>query len=105
VPAGELVGGLFYHNYPGGAGLMAGSVFFVEDEIDYPFNQIEKFVAIGVHLSRVRRAFRHSGLSGETTGDVWKSATTLRYWLDRPSGGELDWTLREVDRTRTLLRH
>jgi len=23
----ELVGGLFYHNYPGGAGLMAGSVF------------------------------------------------------------------------------
>ena len=25
--AGELVGGLFYHNYPGGAGLMAGSVF------------------------------------------------------------------------------
>jgi len=24
--AGELVGGLFYHNYPGGAGLMAGSV-------------------------------------------------------------------------------
>ncbi|MBI2161238.1 MAG: FAD-binding protein, partial [Candidatus Rokubacteria bacterium] len=24
---GELVGGLFYHNYPGGAGLMAGSVF------------------------------------------------------------------------------
>jgi tricarballylate dehydrogenase len=25
--AGELVGGLFYHNYPGGAGLMAGSTF------------------------------------------------------------------------------
>ena len=25
--AGELVGGLFYGNYPGGAGLMAGSVF------------------------------------------------------------------------------
>jgi tricarballylate dehydrogenase len=25
--AGELVGGLFYHNYPGGSGLMAGSVF------------------------------------------------------------------------------
>ena len=25
--AGELVGGLFYYNYPGGAGLMAGSVF------------------------------------------------------------------------------
>ena len=25
--AGELVGGLFYANYPGGAGLMAGSVF------------------------------------------------------------------------------
>jgi tricarballylate dehydrogenase len=25
--AGKLVGGLFYHNYPGGAGLMAGSVF------------------------------------------------------------------------------
>ena len=25
--AGELVGGLFYHNYPGGAGLMADSVF------------------------------------------------------------------------------
>lgn len=25
--AGELVGGLFYFNYPGGAGLMAGSVF------------------------------------------------------------------------------
>ena len=25
--AGELLGGLFYHNYPGGAGLMAGSVF------------------------------------------------------------------------------
>ncbi len=24
--AGELVGGLFYHNYPGGSGLMAGSV-------------------------------------------------------------------------------
>jgi len=24
---GELVGGLFYHNYPGGAGLMAGAVF------------------------------------------------------------------------------
>jgi tricarballylate dehydrogenase len=24
--AGELVGGLFYQNYPGGAGLMAGSV-------------------------------------------------------------------------------
>ncbi len=25
--AGELMGGLFYHNYPGGSGLMAGSVF------------------------------------------------------------------------------
>jgi tricarballylate dehydrogenase len=25
--AGELVGGLFYHNYPGGAGLMAGAVY------------------------------------------------------------------------------
>ena len=25
--AGELVGGLFYENYPGGSGLMAGSVF------------------------------------------------------------------------------
>ena len=25
--AGGLVGGLFYHNYPGGSGLMAGSVF------------------------------------------------------------------------------
>jgi tricarballylate dehydrogenase len=25
--AGELVGGLFYGNYPGGTGLMAGSVF------------------------------------------------------------------------------
>lgn len=25
--AGETVGGLFYHNYPGGSGLMAGSVF------------------------------------------------------------------------------
>ena len=25
--AGELVGGLFYHNYAGGTGLMAGSVF------------------------------------------------------------------------------
>ena len=25
--AGELVGGLFYFNYPGGSGLMAGSVF------------------------------------------------------------------------------
>jgi tricarballylate dehydrogenase len=25
--AGEVVGGLFYFNYPGGAGLMAGSVF------------------------------------------------------------------------------
>jgi len=25
--AGEMVGGLFYHNYPGGAGLMSGSVF------------------------------------------------------------------------------
>ncbi len=25
--AGELVGGLFYHNYPGGSGLAAGSVF------------------------------------------------------------------------------
>ena len=25
--AGEVVGGLFYHNYPGGSGLMAGTVF------------------------------------------------------------------------------
>jgi tricarballylate dehydrogenase len=25
--AGELVGGLFFHNYPGGSGLMAGAVF------------------------------------------------------------------------------
>ena len=25
--AGELVGGLFYHNYPGGTGLTAGAVF------------------------------------------------------------------------------
>jgi tricarballylate dehydrogenase len=25
--AGELVGGIFYHNYPGGTGLMAGAVF------------------------------------------------------------------------------
>ncbi|HET9199700.1 MAG TPA: FAD-binding protein, partial [Dehalococcoidia bacterium] len=25
--AGELVGGLFYHNYAGGSGLMAGAVF------------------------------------------------------------------------------
>jgi len=25
--AGELVGGLFYLNYPGGSGLMSGAVF------------------------------------------------------------------------------
>ena len=25
--AGELVGGIFYENYPGGSGLMSGSVF------------------------------------------------------------------------------
>ena len=25
--AGELVGGLFYFNYPGGSGLISGSVF------------------------------------------------------------------------------
>jgi tricarballylate dehydrogenase len=25
--AGELVGGIFYHNYPGGTGLMSGTVF------------------------------------------------------------------------------
>ena len=25
--AGEMVGGLFYHNYPGGTGLTSGSVF------------------------------------------------------------------------------
>jgi tricarballylate dehydrogenase len=25
--AGEMVGGLFYFNYPGGTGLMSGSVF------------------------------------------------------------------------------
>jgi tricarballylate dehydrogenase len=25
--AGELVGGIFYHNYPGGTGLTSGSVF------------------------------------------------------------------------------
>jgi tricarballylate dehydrogenase len=25
--AGELVGGIFYFNYPGGTGLMSGSVF------------------------------------------------------------------------------
>ena len=25
--AGELVGGLFFHNYPGGTGLTAGMVF------------------------------------------------------------------------------
>jgi tricarballylate dehydrogenase len=25
--AGELVGGLFYFNYPGGTGLMSGTVF------------------------------------------------------------------------------
>jgi tricarballylate dehydrogenase len=25
--AGEIIGGLFYHNYPGGSGLMAGAVF------------------------------------------------------------------------------
>ncbi len=25
--AGELVGGLFYFNYPGGTGLMSGAVF------------------------------------------------------------------------------
>ena len=25
--AGEMVGGLFYHNYPGGSGLASGAVF------------------------------------------------------------------------------
>ena len=25
--AGEMVGGLFYHNYPGGSGLSSGMVF------------------------------------------------------------------------------
>ena len=25
--AGELIGGLFYFNYPGGTGLMSGAVF------------------------------------------------------------------------------
>lgn len=27
LAAGELVGGLFYENYPGGSGLMAGAVY------------------------------------------------------------------------------
>ena len=26
-PRYDVVGGLFYHNYPGGAGLVAGAVF------------------------------------------------------------------------------
>jgi len=25
--AGEIIGGIFYNNYPGGSGLMAGAVF------------------------------------------------------------------------------
>jgi tricarballylate dehydrogenase len=25
--AGEMIGGLFHHNYPGGSGLTAGTVF------------------------------------------------------------------------------
>ena len=27
TPPGELVGGLFFHNYPGGSGLTAGAVY------------------------------------------------------------------------------
>lgn len=27
LAAGEMIGGIFYHNYPGGSGLMSGAVF------------------------------------------------------------------------------
>jgi tricarballylate dehydrogenase len=42
--AGELVGGLFYENYPGGSGLMAGTVFGKlagEGAAAYSTNKIE----------------------------------------------------------------
>jgi tricarballylate dehydrogenase len=51
--AGELVGGLFYHNYPGGSGLMAGSVFGRR---------------AGVAAARTIRAGHRSGVSGARAG-------------------------------------
>src|SRR5699024_4933576 len=43
--AGEMVGELFYHNYPGGSGLMSGSVFGKtagESAVDYVTKEFKK---------------------------------------------------------------
>lgn len=74
--AGELVGGLFYHNYPGGSGLMAGSVFgrLAREEIfapvvgALPFNHLDDAISAanssayglqtGVYTSSIATALR-----------------------------------------------
>jgi hypothetical protein len=51
--------------------------FLVENNVDCALDEIEEFVAVGVHLSCMRGTLRHSGLSRESALDTWMSATAL----------------------------
>jgi hypothetical protein len=72
--------------------------FLVENYVDCTLDEIEELVAVGVHLSCMRRTLRHSSLSRESALDIGMRATSLSDRLDRSSGSEMNRALGEVDR-------
>lgn len=62
--AGELVGGLFYYNYPGGSGLMAGAVFGRAAGAAAAIHaRTRRPVSSGAHVSRAFGSSSDSGIA------------------------------------------
>jgi tricarballylate dehydrogenase len=86
--AGELVGGLFYDNYPGGSGLMAGSVF----------GRIAGVEALSRHGHCPRDADVRAGEGARRAELGWTctgTASRSSAWARRVARSPVTWSLRE----------
>jgi hypothetical protein len=95
-----------WHN-KGLAGLQrktAFASFLVENYVNCALDEIEKFVAVGMHLAGMRRIPGHAGLSRESAFDTGMSATALTDRLDRSTWCETNRALRQVYRILERLR-
>jgi hypothetical protein len=95
-----------WHN-KGLAGLQrktAFASFLVENYVNCALDEIEKFVAVGMHFPGMRRIPGHSGLACESALDTGMSATALSDRLDRSRRCEPNRALRQVYRVLERLR-
>jgi hypothetical protein len=85
-------------------GKTAFASFLVQNDVDCPFDKVEQFIAVRMHLPSMRRVLAHSGLSRQSALNTRVGATALNDGLDRSSGREMNRALRQIDRILEWLR-